>query len=162
MPGVLINVRDKRFYLRVWNLKKFCVRVIGTAFGNAHTPAEISLTLCDDAFIQKLNKKHRGKDKPTNVLSFENPIKPPHVQKTKFPETEFPWMAGDIVLSYDTLLRESRDQGISFKSHFAHLLIHGTLHLLGYDHMTTRAAKKMEAYEATLMKRLGFKNPYKD
>lgn len=71
MPTLDFNIADKRFYLRLWNVKKYAQRVIDTVWAHHYEPAVISLTLTDDKHIQKLNRKYRHKNKPTNVLSFE-------------------------------------------------------------------------------------------
>ncbi len=152
MPDIDIQVRDKRYYLRRWNLKSFCRTVIDAAWEGVE-PAEVSLVLADDDFVHTLNRDYRGKDCPTNVLSFENAQKPPKGQ---------PWLAGDIIVAYQTVAREARAQGKSFSAHLAHLLIHGTLHLQGYDHLTAKQAKPMEKRETELMKQLGYQAPYKD
>ena len=115
--------------------------------------AEISLVLADDDFVHILNRDYRGKDKPTNVLSFENADKPPQGQ---------PWLAGDIIIAYQTVLKEAKDQDKTFCAHLAHLLIHGTLHLQGYDHLNARQAKKMESLETKIMKNLGYQDPYQN
>ena len=153
MPTLDFNIADKRFYLRLWNVKKYAQRVIDTVWAHHYEPAVISLTLTDDKHIQKLNRKYRHKNKPTNVLSFET-------QDDPIPGA--PWLAGDIVMSYDTLLKEKNEMHLSFKAHFTHLLIHGTLHLLGYDHLQEKQAQKMEKLETKLMQQLGFSDPYKD
>lgn len=153
MPTLDINIANKRFYLRIWNIRKYATHVVNFVWQTHHEPSEISLTLTDDKTIQTLNKKYRKKNKPTNVLSFESPDKP---------IKGAPWMAGDIVMSYDTLLKEKNEMHLSFKAHFTHLLIHGTLHLLGYDHLQEKQAQKMEKLETKLMQQLGFSDPYKD
>ena len=107
---------------------------------------EISLVLTNDASIRRLNRDYRGKDKPTNVLSF--------------PTIEAPGLLGDIVLARETILREAEDKGVSFKHHFTHLIIHGLLHLLGHDHQTEAEAEKMEAIEIAALAKLGIANPY--
>ena len=150
MPDIDIQVRTRRFYLHVPRLKAFCTHVIRTAWQGIE-PAEVSLVLADDAFIHILNRDYRGKDCPTNVLSFENAEKPPAGQ---------PWLAGDIIVAYQTVAREARAQGKSFSAHLAHLLVHGTLHLQGYDHLTARQAKPMETLEVKIMKQLGYPDPY--
>jgi probable rRNA maturation factor len=86
-----------------------------------------------------LNKKFRGKAEPTNVLSFES---------------------GDVVLCHPVIAREARAQGKSLRAHYAHLVVHGVLHLRGYDHGTKAQAKRMEAREIRLLARLGFGDPY--
>lgn len=155
MPQIDIRVNEKRFYLKKIVLKKFCRRVIESAWVEmrAHEPAEVSLVLADDAFVQELNRDYRGKDKPTNVLSFETKMKPAKGQ---------PYVAGDIIVAYQTVVREAAEQGKSFDAHLAHLLTHGVLHLLGYDHLTDKQAEKMEGIEIKLMKKLGYDNPYKE
>lgn len=153
MPTVEIQVLEKRFYLKKLFLKSFCRRVIDLAWGKRDALAEISLVLADDDFIQKLNREYRGKNNPTNVLSFESGMKPEQGQ---------PYLAGDIIIAYQTVCAEAILQGKSFESHFAHLLIHGVLHLQGEDHLTEKQAQKMETIEIKLMKKLGYDNPYKD
>ena len=111
--------------------------------------------LADDATVQDLNRTWRNKDKPTNVLSFpaaEQPLQPGMARPL-----------GDVVLAYDTLVRESAEQSKPFEHHFAHLLVHGTLHLLGQDHETGEAeADAMEALEIAALRGLGVPNPYDD
>lgn len=150
MPEIDIQVRTYRFYFRVPRLKAFCTRVINAAWQDSD-PAEVSLVLADDAFIHTLNRTYRGKDCPTNVLSFENATRPPQGQ---------PWLAGDIIVAYQTVAREARVQGKSFSAHLAHLLVHGALHLQGYDHLTARQARPMEALEVKIMRHLGYADPY--
>ena len=152
MPTIDIRVRDKRFYLHRPLLKSFCRRVINAAWQGVE-PAEVSLVLANDAFVHRLNRDYRGQDKPTNVLSFENPVKPPKGQ---------PWLAGDIIVAYQTLVHEARAQRKTVAAHLAHLLVHGTLHLQGSDHLTAKQAQPMERLEIKIMKQLGYKNPYKD
>ncbi|MBN1783554.1 MAG: rRNA maturation RNase YbeY [Alphaproteobacteria bacterium] len=96
---------------------------------------EISFLLTDDATIQKLNKDYRGKDKPTNVLSFE---------------TEDAEMLGDVVLAFETIERESAQEK-SFEHHLTHLIAHGILHLIGYDHIEDSEAEIMEAKEDEIL-----------
>lgn len=139
-----IQVLDKRFYLRRVRLRKFCRQVIQNAW-QGEDEVMISVVLADNNFVQDLNKQYRGKDKPTNVLSFEN---------------ELP-LAGDIVVAYGVTRDEAKAQGKTFSAHLAHLLTHGTLHLQGYDHLTDKQAQKMEKLETKLMKKLGYADPYK-
>ena len=139
-----IQVLEKRFYWHHLLLKRFCRRVIQNAWQG---PGDVllSVVLADNDFVQALNKKYRKKDKPTNVLSFEN---------------EWP-LAGDIVIAYQVVCDEAKAQKKSFCAHLAHLLTHGTLHLQGYDHLTEKQAYKMEKQEIHLLKKLGYDNPYK-
>lgn len=108
---------------------------------------ELSVVLTDDAHIRALNHDYRGKDKATNVLSF--PITPPAP------------LLGDIVFAQETLAREALEGDKAFTDHFAHLLIHGFLHLQGYDHESDADAAIMEALEIAALARLGIDNPYK-
>lgn len=152
MPNIVIQQLDRRYSRRVKKVQSFCKRIIEYAW-HSHEPAEISLVLANDFFIHELNFKYRQKDCATNVLSFETNDRPRCGQI---------WLAGDIVVSYDTVLKEAKGQCKTFESHLAHLLIHGTLHLQGYDHLKEDQAQKMEQLEIKLMCNLGYEDPYKD
>ncbi len=154
MPDIQIQVNDNRYKDHIKNIRSFCKRIIRFAW-QSQEPAEISLVLADDAFVWQLNKQYRGKDMPTNVLSFETGNPPP-------PESKIPWLAGDIIVAYETVLKEAEALGQSFESHLAHLLIHGTLHLQGYDHLVLEEAHEMEALETKLMQALGYDDPYRN
>jgi len=114
---------------------------------------EASVMLTDDAHIQELNRTWRGKDKPTNVLSFPAPEQP---------GSAGPRHLGDIALAYGTLVRESDEESKEPAHHFAHLIVHGVLHLLGYDHETEAEAEIMEALEVKALATLGIADPYRD
>lgn len=127
-------------------------------------PYEIALLACDDATIAKLNEDFRGKPRPTNVLSWpafdlaplspgENPAPPPPLSE---PDTSL----GDIALAYDTCQREAVEQAKEFTDHVTHLIVHGTLHLLGYDHETDPDAEVMERMETEILAELGISDPY--
>lgn len=120
--------------------------------------ADFSVLLTDDNRIRALNKEYRGKDKVTDVLSFPteelNYLKPE--QMKVFNNSS----VGDIVISFQTLQRESIEQTKEFNDHFKHLLIHSMLHLLGFDHETTEDAKKMESEEINILARMNIKSPY--
>lgn len=107
---------------------------------------ELSIALIDDVQIRTLNRDFRHKDKPTNVLSFPNDGPAP--------------LLGDIVLAFETVTREADEKSISLEHHIAHLLIHGFLHLQGYDHETEADAAEMEALEITALASLNIDNPY--
>jgi probable rRNA maturation factor len=112
--------------------------------------AEVSILLCDDAFIRDLNQKWRGIDKPTNVLSF-----PVSDTKTLGP------LLGDIVIAFGTAAREAEEEGKALRDHVTHLFVHGFLHLIGYDHLTDAEAADMEALERAILAELGIDDPYR-
>jgi probable rRNA maturation factor len=106
---------------------------------------EVSLRFADDKTVHQLNKEYRGKDKPTNVLSF--------------PQDE-DGMLGDVVLAFETVEREAREQEKTFSDHTQHLVVHGVLHLIGHDHEEDGQAEEMEKLEIRILAALGVKNPY--
>lgn len=114
---------------------------------------ELSLALADDPTVQELNQCYRNQDKPTNVLSFENPDDP---------LPGLPVVLGDVVLARETCAREATEIGVSFSDHLTHLTIHGVLHLLGYDHIDEEDAVEMEALEVKILAEMGIENPYLD
>jgi len=113
---------------------------------------EVSLLLTDDAHQQVLNANWRELDKPTNVLSF------PSGEDQAQPGQ--PLMLGDISLAFETVSAEAQEQQKSFTDHVSHLLVHGMLHLLGFDHEVEAQAHEMEALEIDILKTLGIQNPY--
>ena len=158
MPNEIdVAIEDARWDDAVPELEAWVIRAVeaGLAAGPAspRNPVEVSVLLADDATVQDLNRTWRGKDRPTNVLSF--PAAPQPAQ---------PGLArplGDVVLAYDTLVRESAEQSKPLAHHLAHLLVHGTLHLLGQDHETGDAdADAMEALEVAALATLGVPDPY--
>lgn len=117
--------------------------------------AEISVTLTNDESIQSLNKDYRGKDKPTNVLSF------PQIDWSNDDWKDDPMvMLGDVVVSFETIAREAEEQSKSLEHHFTHMLVHSIVHLFGYDHETDEEAEEMEALEIEILKQMGIENPY--
>lgn len=118
----------------------------------ADAQAELSLLFTDDAHIQTLNREWRGKDKPTNVLSF------PAFEVA--PGDPLPPMLGDIALALETISSEAALDDKPFEHHLTHLIVHGLLHLLGYDHETEEEAEEMEALERRALARLAIPDPY--
>ena len=118
-------------------------------------PAEVSILLTDDAAVRALNRDYRGLDKPTNVLSFaledEPGPRPPGA----------PLVLGDIVVALETCQREAKEAGRPFGHHLAHLVVHGVLHLLGFDHSDDIDADRMESLETAVLERLGIPDPYR-
>jgi len=123
-------------------------------------PAEMSLVLADDALVQTLNRDYRDKDKPTNVLSFALLDDLDDTDDTLARDEGMPILIGDVILAFETVQREAREQGKSIKDHLTHLVIHGVLHLLGYDHQSDPDADRMEKLETSILARLGIADPY--
>jgi probable rRNA maturation factor len=123
-----------------------------TLSGKRAARAELSVVLADDATVRALNARWRGKDAPTNVLAFasDDPALPGQ-----------PLLLGDVVLAYETVAAEAKDQGKNLADHLRHLVIHGVLHLLGYDHVAAAPAKRMEALETRILASLGVADPYR-
>lgn len=119
---------------------------------------EISIKFTNDDEVQALNRDYRGKDQPTNVLSF--PMVAADLMATVTNSDDAEVLLGDIVLAYETCLREAGERDITAEAHATHLIVHGTLHLLGYDHMNDGEAEAMEALEQGIMASLGLHNPY--
>ena len=140
---VYVNYENKKW-------KKYNIdfnKIASMAVSAAHKNAEVSITLVDDKQIHKLNKQYRGIDKPTNVLSFE---------------LGDDMLLGDIFISLDTVIKEAHAAHISVEEHAAHMIVHGMLHLQGYDHLNDKEASVMEKHEIQILKKLGYKNPYED
>ena len=123
--------------------------------GSGERAVELSVRLGTDAEVHALNAEWRGKDKPTNVLSF------PMAEPEDFVVSAGPeLMLGDIILARGVCAAEAEEKAIALEDHAAHLLVHGTLHLLGYDHMDEGAAADMEAREVRALARMGIADPY--
>jgi len=125
-------------------------RWIGAALPVAERDFEVSLRLVDEEEIRTLNSTYRHKDYATNVLSFPADL----------PEELALPLLGDIVVCAQVVMREADEQGKTADAHWAHMLVHGTLHLLGYDHIDEDEALEMEALETTIITGLGFDPPY--
>ncbi|QDC08520.1 rRNA maturation RNase YbeY [Oceanicola sp. D3] len=128
------------------------------------TDIELAVLGADDARIAALNGDFRGKPQPTNVLSWpaqelapeapgEDPLAPE-------PDPDGTIPLGDIALAYETCVREAKEGGLALRDHLTHLVVHGMMHLLGYDHINDADAELMEAREAEILAKLGVKNPY--
>jgi probable rRNA maturation factor len=124
---------------------------------DSERPVEISVTLTGDEQVRSLNAQWRGKDKPTNVLSF------PMADEMDFAKAnvgERELLLGDIILARGVCETEAADKGVTVEDHATHLVVHGTLHLLGYDHEQEAEAADMEEREVRALARLGIANPY--
>lgn len=124
--------------------------------------AELSLVLADDALVHQLNRQYRGVDKPTNVLSFPGGTEPaPAEAHAGAKRAPAPVMLGDVVLAAETVAGEAAAQGKTVADHFSHLVVHGVLHLVGYDHMSEAEARAMESLEVEVLDGLGIADPYR-
>jgi len=120
---------------------------------------EISVRLTDDGEVRTLNRQYRHKDAPTNVLSFPM-VQPDLIDTIDQNSDDGEVLLGDIVLAHGVCAREAAEKGVSLADHATHLIVHGTLHLLGYDHLGDDEAAAMEAIERTALARLGIADPY--
>lgn len=137
------------------NLHRLVARAVREAVAVAGLRAvpgsELGIVFADDAELRDLNRRYRGKDAPTNVLSF------PVGDGDRGPPGP---LIGDIVVAYETVHQESTRQGLPFDDHLTHLIIHGLLHLFGYDHETDADAAIMEPLETEILAALGIADPY--
>ena len=135
---VYINTENK-------NWKKYNIdfeKIVNAAVLPVYKNSEVSITLVDDKQIRELNNKYRGINKPTNVLSFE---------------LGDDMLLGDIFISLPTVKKQAKEAGISVAEHTAHMVVHGMLHLQGFDHIKDNEAKIMENKEIQILKKLGYK-----
>lgn len=137
--------------------RAYIKKVVETSLRHIDTQSdcEIGIACVDNDESHKLNLEYRGKDKPTNVLSFPSDLPDEMAQILE----AFP--IGDLVICIPVVLQEAQEQNKAALTHFTHMLVHGTLHLMGYDHETSEAdAEEMEALEIEILAKLGFDNPY--
>jgi len=120
-------------------------------------PVEMTIRIVDQQESQQLNADYRDKDKPTNVLSFEFEQPPGLVDIGE----ELPYL-GDLVVCAEVVAKEAKEQNKSLEAHWAHMIIHGTLHLQGYDHIDEYDVEEMEGIEIEIMQNLGYANPYSE
>jgi probable rRNA maturation factor len=141
-------------------VKAVLERAIRAAAAMAATSGgELAIVLTDDSAIRALNRDWRGKDQPTNVLSF--PANAPTRSRRADAHRARPRLLGDIVIAYETMAREALAEQRPFRHHLAHLAVHGFLHLLGHDHAADAEADAMEALEIAVLARLDVPNPYR-
>ena len=138
---VYIDIHDKRWKKYKIDFAQIANAVVGAKYKNA----EVSIVLVDDNEIKQINREYRNINKPTNVLSFE---------------LGDDVLLGDIYISLDTVVREAKQEKISVEHHVAHMVVHGVLHLLGYDHINDKEAIVMETKETKILSKMGIKNPY--
>lgn len=149
--NLLFTINDERWNdlsFDVKNVSDEAVRAVFDIVGRKPVDGtEISIVLSEDEEVHTLNREYRGVDRATNVLSFE---------------TKDEVMMGDIIMSLDTLVREADAEGITLLAHYTHLLVHGVLHLMGYDHIEDKDAEVMEGLEVKILNALGIANPYEE
>jgi probable rRNA maturation factor len=127
----------------------------GPVIGERRAPVEMAIVLADDLLARRLNREYRGVDKPTNVLSFGGGGEPGPLVRQQ------PVILGDVLLAYETVAAEATTQGKTLVDHASHLVAHGTLHLLGYDHRSVEEAEAMEAIEIEVLAGFGIADPYR-
>jgi probable rRNA maturation factor len=159
-------IEDPRW--QAFGLTPLAERAAQAALAGAGLPVQgfqIGLMGCDDTRIATLNADFRGKPTPTNVLSWPSEERAPDyagdAPDLPLPgDLDDPESLGDIAIAYDTCAREAADQDKPLTDHVTHLIVHGVLHLLGYDHMTDEDAAVMEALEVRILATLGISDPY--
>ena len=148
---ISVQLRHHGWNDDIENLEQRCRVTALRVLESKQSPAELSLVLADDDFVRGLNRQFRDQDRATNVLSFPG-------------DTGFegaPEILGDVVIAYQTTAREAIEAKIKLVDHLSHLIVHGVLHLLGYDHETAEDAKKMESREVEILAGLGVDDPYR-
>ncbi|MEX0853731.1 MAG: rRNA maturation RNase YbeY [Bauldia sp.] len=156
-PAPPVSV-DVLFEAGGWRERSSLKRLVEAAVGASlaavpipiASPAEVSVVFTDDRHVRRLNRRYRGRDKASNVLSFPAPRTSGRLGP----------LLGDILLARQTVVREAAEQGLTAADHVTHLIVHGFLHLLGYDHQTDTDAAVMERLEAAILGRLGIADPY--
>lgn len=149
--SVDLRVADPRWQEKLHDIEALVSSVLRHASGQASAGGEVSILLTSDAEMQELNRRWRGLDKPTDVLSFPSGVAPIPGEPTH---------VGDIALAYETARSDAAEIGRPFDAHVSHLLVHGFLHLLGYDHLRDEDAAVMESLEAKILAGLGWPDPY--
>jgi probable rRNA maturation factor len=144
---------DSGHWKKAGTIRQLVRRAIGEAAAVQSTSgSELAIVLTDDSAIRQLNRLWRGVDAPTNVLSFPAATKQ---------DADEPAHLGDIVLAYETIAREAGDESKPLAHHVAHLVVHGYLHLLGFDHERNADAEEMEQTERKILRRLAIPDPYR-
>jgi probable rRNA maturation factor len=196
---ILISIEEPRWEEKISDIEGLCQRAAHAALAAAlaaepgllpEGPAEMSLVLADDDTVHELNRTYRGKDKPTNVLSFalhadgedgsdgdgddfaddeyeddpdgEDDAEEGEGDDFLSPGPAVPVLLGDVILAFETVEREAREQNKAFADHLTHLVTHGVLHLLGYDHIEDGEAEQMERLETQILSGFGIADPYAD
>lgn len=172
MPQVVLNIEieEKRWSDAITDVVSVAEKVKSATFDyvaknadmeilSAKKPLLINLCLSSDSHVHQLNRDFRNKDKPTNVLTFANldfaDFEP---DGGVFDEIDL----GSIIIAFETMQKEADMENITLYAHFCHLLVHGFLHILGFDHIEDEEAEYMESFEKAILHNLGIANPYPD
>lgn len=164
-PLVDIIIEDERWQDLLPALAETAAQAVLSDQGLDSAAFEVSLLGCDDARIAVLNAEFRGKPAPTNVLSWPAQDLAPEAEGAR-PDLPEPFLPdereslGDIAIAWETCAREAEEQGKSLHDHVLHLIVHGVLHLLGYDHIREGDAALMEGTEVRVLDRMGISDPY--
>ena len=152
-PTVEIVVLDDAWRAKLRSCRALAARAVDAALAGRRLRrrATLVVALANDRTVRRLNRDHRGRDKATNVLAFAE-------RDAHSPD---PGSLGDIVLALGTVAREAKAQGKTLAQHAQHLVVHGTLHLLGFDHVDEAEARRMEAAERRALARIGVPDPYR-
>lgn len=149
-PHAEVLISDPRWRATLGNVERLVQQACRMTQRHGHIFSDNApgpfFVFTDDRHIRELNSQFRGKNKPTNVLTFEPPA---------------PMLGGDIILAYQTMQREARQAHKSLRAHTAHLIVHGLLHLAGHDHHHPGEAQRMEGLETFILRRMGFGDPWK-
>ncbi|POF64140.1 rRNA maturation RNase YbeY [Novacetimonas maltaceti] len=146
-----VSITDRRWHMAMRDPAREVKRAVRAAMRELGVSGGVSVVLADDRTVQRLNHLHRDRNRPTNVLTFEYA-----------PAGSGAWLwGGDIMLAFPTVAREARAAGRTVRNHMMHLLVHGVLHLSGYDHHHAGDARAMEMEEARILGRMGIPNPWK-
>lgn len=141
-----VLTEDDCWHNSIPDVEQFTKNIVNAVLEEFEPPfGALDILLCNDARIHELNQQWRGQDKPTNVLSFEA------IDDN---------VLGNIAIAHDYCLREAQAQHKAFKDHITHMIVHGVLHLVGYDHIDDDEAAEMEALEVEILGKLGINNPY--
>ena len=170
MSKIILSITDEepRWAESVADIKQVAEKVKETVFAyvedkeklpvlQVQKPLKVNLCLSNNARVQELNRDFRNMDKPTNVLSFANlDYTDFELLNSPFPEI----VLGDIIIAYETMEQEAEIENITLYAHFCHLLTHGFLHILGYDHIEDKDAEYMENLEKNILQKLNIADPY--
>ena len=148
---IAVTISDPAWEVALPDAERLCVESAIAVLGSVTKPTELSIVLSSDAEVRVLNRDYRGKDKATNVLSFPSGL------SSDLSGTD---MLGDVILAFETVSMEADRDGKTLASHLRHLVVHGILHLLGYDHETEEEASEMELREVEILDGFGISDPY--